>query len=91
MTKTRRTRQQWQQLIHEQPDSGLTINDYCQQQHITLSGFYQWRKKLTAAPENENTADWISLPPVDIPGHGEDWQIELVLPGGVVLRMNSSV
>ena len=41
MTKTRRTPQQWQQLINEQPDSGLTVHDYCQQNHLTLSGFYQ--------------------------------------------------
>ncbi|MFT6899317.1 MAG: hypothetical protein ACJA13_003752, partial [Paraglaciecola sp.] len=37
MTKTRRTRQQWQQLINGQPDSGLTVHDYCQQQHLNVS------------------------------------------------------
>jgi hypothetical protein len=89
MTKTRRTRQQWQQLINEQPDSGLTIHDYCQQQHLNVSGFYLWRKKLAAESENVSAADWLSLPAADLPGHTGDWQIELLLPGGVTLRMNS--
>ena len=91
MTKTRRTRQQWQQLINGQPDSGLTVHDYCQQQHLNVSGFYQWRKKLAAESENDTAADWLSLPVTDIPNDTSDWQIELVLPGGVTLRMNSTV
>jgi hypothetical protein len=90
VTKTRRTRQQWQQLINEQPDSGLTLHDYCQQNHLTLSGFYLWRKKLSAESENASAADWLSLPAADLPGHTGDWQIELLLPGGVTLRMNST-
>ena len=90
MTKTRRTRQQWQQLINEQPDSGLTIHNYCQQQHLNVSGFYLWRKKLAAESENVSAADWLSLPAADLPGHTGDWQIELLLPGGVTLRMNST-
>ena len=90
MTKTRRTRQQWQQLINEQPDSGLTIYDYCQQQHLNVSGFYLWRKKLAAESENVSAADWLSLPAADLPSHTGDWQIELLLPGGVTLRMNST-
>jgi hypothetical protein len=90
MTKTRRTRQQWQQLINEQPDSGLTVHDYCQRNLLTLSGFYQWRKKLAAELVNVGATDWLSHPVADILGHVGDWQIELVLPGGVTLRMNSS-
>jgi hypothetical protein len=90
MIKTRRTRKQWQQLINEQPDSGLTVHDYCQQQHLNVSGFYQWRKKLSAEAENDRAADWLSLPVTDIPGHTGEWQIELLLPGGVTLRMNST-
>jgi transposase len=88
MTKTRRTRQQWQQLINEQPDSGLTVHDYCQQQHLNVSGFYLWRKKLAAESENVSATDWLSLPAADLPGHTGDCQIELLLPGGVTLRMN---
>ena len=29
MAYTRRTQQQWQQLINEHPQSGLTVKDYC--------------------------------------------------------------
>ncbi len=37
-----------------------------------------------------SAADWLSLPAADLPGHAGDWQIELLLPGGVTLRMNST-
>jgi hypothetical protein len=60
------------------------------QQHLTVSGFYQWWKKLAAESENASATDWLLLPDTDIPGHTGDRQIELVLPGGVTLRMNST-
>ena len=37
-----------------------------------------------------SAADWLSLPAADLPGHAGDWQIELLLLGGVMLRMNST-
>jgi hypothetical protein len=67
----------------------LTDHDHCQQNHLTLSGFYQWcKKKLAAESVNVCATDWLSHPFAAISGHAGDWQIELVLPGGVTLRMN---
>ena len=90
MAYTRRSQQQWQQFISEQPQSGLTVKEYCASKNITVSGFYLWRKKLSGAshPVNE-PQEWISLTPT-VPSEPEQWQIELSLPGGVVLRMNST-
>jgi hypothetical protein len=31
-----------------------------------------------------SAADWLSLPAADLPGHAGDWQIELLLLGGVM-------
>ena len=87
MTKTRRSSEQWQQLINEQPNSGLSIKQYCQQEQITVSGFYLWRKKL-CQPQFENTiTDWLSLPSGTSTPPTDNWQYELTLPGGVVLRI----
>ena len=88
MAKVRRTREQWQRLIDKQAQSGLSINQFCIEHQLTLSNFYLWRKKLT---ETTNPAsephEWLSLPPL-VSCEPEQWQIELSLPGGVVLRMN---
>lgn len=90
MAYTRRTQQQWQQLINEHPQSGLTVKDYCMSKNITVSGFYLWRKKLSATPHSvDEPQEWLSLTPSVSP-ESEQWQIELALPGGVILRMNST-
>ena len=90
MAYTRRTQQQWQQLINEHSQSGLTVKDYCMSKNITVSGFYLWRKKLSATPHSADEAqEWLSLTPAIASG-AEQWQIELGLPGGVTLRMNST-
>ena len=89
MVKIRRSRAQWQELINKQPGSGLTISDYCAEHKITVSGFYQWRKKLGSNSEVKSApSDWLSVSDPAPPSE-EKWQIELALPGGVILRMSS--
>jgi len=46
MAKTRRTTAQWQTLIEQLPESGLTTKADCQQHKVSLSCFYQRRLKL---------------------------------------------
>jgi putative transposase len=87
MIRTKRTRAQWQRLIEEQPTSGLTIKDFCKQHKIAVSGFYNWQKKLTNNDNGVN--DWLSCStsrPVE--QKQPHWQMELELPGGLVLRLN---
>jgi hypothetical protein len=63
---TRRTKQQWQVLVEQHAQSGLTTRDFCQQQNIHLQTFYSRRhalglatppkrsiKVLTTAPTNQ--------------------------------------
>ena len=90
MANTRRTADQWQTIIDQYPQSNLTVTEYCQQTNVSLSCFYQWRTKLY---QNDNP---ISTPPQNdwlaITNHSPElekqWDIELSLPNGVVLRMN---
>lgn len=90
MAKTRRSPQQWQQLIDEQAHSGLTISEYCMEHKLTVSSFYLWRKKLSSlGKEAPPIADWLSLTPSQSLASEQEWQLELTLPGGVVLRMNA--
>ena len=91
MANIRRTREQWQQLIDQQSQSELTINEYCTQHQITVSGFYQWRKKLNQSEPTGHDENWLSLPTMKPVADTGEWQIELMLPGGVILRMNPPV
>lgn len=56
MKKTRRTPQQWQQLISDWQHSGQTVAEFCEGQHVTPSNFHLWRKRLdTDLSDNELT------------------------------------
>ena len=46
---TRRTKQQWQVLVEQHAQSGLTTRDFCQQQNIHLQTFYSRRHALGLA------------------------------------------
>jgi len=41
-----RNQEQWQSIIEDQQSSGLTIIDYCRQHKLSLTSFYDHRKKL---------------------------------------------
>ncbi len=40
-----RSPQQWQQILEDQQQSGLTISEFCRQHKISTSGFFTQRKK----------------------------------------------
>ena len=46
---TRRTKQQWQVLVEQQAQSGLTTRDFCRQHNIRLQTFYSRRHALGLA------------------------------------------
>ena len=91
MATKRRTREQWQVLVDEQAESELSVSKFCAQYDLTVSNFYLWRKKLSDDSQSLVQQDnWLAF---DMPASGNQsagstWEIELALPGGVVLRMN---
>ena len=46
--QTHRSAEQWQVLIDEQGQSGLTIAEYCRQRNLSRKTFYRQRKRLSA-------------------------------------------
>ena len=46
-----RSRQDWQQLIKQQPDSNLSILNFCKQQNISASCFYKHKASNRIKPE----------------------------------------
>ena len=92
---TRLNSGQWQVIIDQQAESGLSQKDFCQSRKISLATFSNWKRKLknetvTSSCHSEPIPDqeWIEFPsglaqtPIS-----SGWHMELELPGGVVLRM----
>ena len=95
MAKPRRNATQWKALINKWQQSGLTIAEFCKTQGLHQSGFYAWKKKLSSCGEvdNGNVSEelpWLQLPQTHAEQTGTGWDMELSLPGGVVLRMRQA-
>ena len=84
-------RQAWVERLARFPLSGLTPAQFCAHEGVSLASFYAWKRRLAAA---EAPADGLARPDTDhgprllpvrlaAPHHA----IELVLPGGTVLRL----
>jgi len=100
MANIHRTPEQWQQIFEQYSTSGLQIAAFCKQQKLNTSSFYAWRKRLTsntlnavineALPTVEKSQDdWVNvIPEQAMPS--QNWDVELALPNGMVLRMMNS-
>ncbi|WP_422822669.1 IS66 family insertion sequence element accessory protein TnpA, partial [Vreelandella titanicae] len=42
-----RTPEQWQALVDQHRDSGLSASQFCKQENIGYSSFCNWRKRLS--------------------------------------------
>ena len=84
-TRVHRSREEWQQLVNDHADSGLTQSAFCRQRKINPVSFNKWKRQL----EKEVTDDdWVSLTPEGFRSPGFD--IELELGNGMVLRLRQS-
>ena len=81
--RIRRSREEWQRLIHEQTDSGLTQSAFCQANAISLASFQNWKRRLAAEAATE---PWVELGTLDRSA-GAGWDIELDLGEDVCLRL----
>ncbi len=82
----RRSANEWQQIIQDQQTSGLNQTQYCSSHNISLPSFYSWKNKLKKSEAQKDTG-WLELP-TELPSSPlSQWDMELELPGGVVLRM----
>lgn len=94
--RTQRNAADWQQLLREQKNSNLTVTQFCKQQGLAISNFYNWRNKLdsstdypvSAEPEQVELWQPMVFTP-NMPQQSTRWNIELKLPGGVVLNMRA--
>lgn len=92
--KKHRTPEQWQALINQQRDSGLSAVRFCEQQDIGYASFCNWRKRLSAEPVDECTGPeetgFLDLSSLMGSSSGPGWHIVLSLGNGVELRLSQS-
>lgn len=88
----RRTPEQWQALIQQWQDSGLSAPQFCQQHHIGYASFCNWRKRLTAQPDHsdqpDDAAQFLDLQSLTASSGSGHWDIVLSLGNGVELRLS---
>ena len=88
--RTQRTRTQWSALLGQYRDSALTQTAFCEAHGLAISSFTTALRRERKAPvQSENRDAFI---PVLVDSAGEasevtDWEFELTLGAGVVLRM----
>lgn len=91
----RRSVSQWQEIISRFSDSGLPATTFCERNDIAYGTFMRWRKRLSgpvdAPAKPQPSPDWLPIQIADSEAETERaWEIELVLPGGVQLRVRAA-
>ncbi|MEH6501451.1 MAG: IS66 family insertion sequence element accessory protein TnpB [Pseudoalteromonas distincta] len=88
-----RTQEQWQALVNQQRDSGLSATQFCKERSIGYASFCHWRKRLAdcpvadvSTPDQAGFLDLSALMDGAAPGPG--WNIVLSLGNGVELRLS---
>jgi hypothetical protein len=71
----------WRQLIADWAGSGQSVAAFCAARDVSPASFYAWRQRLEAAAPPPAPAGFVPVRVVPDP------IAEVVLPGGVVLRV----
>ncbi len=95
-TRVTRSQGQWKALLEEFSNSGLTKSAFCKKHRIATSSLYRWQQ-LFAEPAGGAT-DFIDVTqplsstprPVPTFVRDSDWQVELELGAGIVLRLRTT-
>lgn len=93
-----RTAAQWQALVDQQHDSGLSALKFCQQLGIGYASFRKWRTHLSgtslqqrceaSSASDPGFLDLSSLLMDESNASGPSWHIVLSLGNGVELRLS---
>lgn len=60
-TRKHRSPEQWQSLIEQWQQSGLSAMAFCQQNQLGYASFCQWRKRLCGTPPKSEASPFIDL------------------------------
>jgi len=89
-----RSHSQWKALLEEFSNSGLTRTAFCKKHRIATSSLYRWQQIFSQDAGDTDFIDVtepLSITPAPPPVHECDnnWQVELALGAGIVLRLRT--
>jgi transposase-like protein len=89
-TYTRRSQQQWQNIINDFTESGLSGAQFCKQNDIRYASFSKWRKRLTQNrnPLEQSASSFIDLGQLTDNTDASSWHITLKLGNGIELVLS---
>ena len=91
-----RTQEQWQVLVDQQRDSGLSAMQFCKQENIGYASFCNWRNRLPKESAGDaasaGASGFLNLSSLmgGSPASGSGWNIVLSLGNGVELRLSQN-
>jgi len=79
----------WRKLVAGQTQSGMSIRDWCDRHGVSEPSFYFWRRELAQRREQRRQAR-PQIVPVEVapPVAGSHWELEIELPGQILVRVN---
>ncbi|MDB4224163.1 IS66 family insertion sequence element accessory protein TnpB [Granulosicoccus sp.] len=79
---------QWQSLVEDQAQSGLSATEFCKEYQIGYASFCAWRKRLSQPTTNSAVEPtFVELTPPDLPSIAQPWAVELQVGENLVLRI----
>ena len=89
-----RTQKQWQQLVGEFDPSQQTVHAFCKKHNIGTSSFYKWKAKFHVSNSIDTREVPVFVPIQPLPDskiqQTPEWDLELELGHGIVLRLSKS-
>lgn len=87
--RVKRSAAEWRRLFEKCEASGLSALAFCRREKIPRSTFTRWQQRVRVAPSPAEAARFVELPLVatnEDASFSSAAELELSLPGGVVLR-----
>ena len=91
---TRRSQEEWQTLISQWQQGGLSAANFCKQHHLSNASFYKWRQRFESSdnPDNKTPAtpvtDFIDITALSSSADHSGWNIVLNLGDGLSLTLS---
>ena len=78
---------QWQERLKRFESSGLSIEEFCQQEEVNRTQLAQWLHALRGAAEERRSSGGPAFVPVQVKAH----YLEILLPGGGLVRLSAGI
>lgn len=75
----------WREMLKRQPQSDLTVRDFCEMEGVSTASFYNWRRRLAEA---ERVTDVPAFVPISVAQQPQTIScVEIVLSADVTIRV----